>query len=60
MVKKNKNKITTTNAYVEKFEILSPMLDSLFAEIKEMSKKKQDGVLNKLKVDMVNKVLEQI
>jgi len=44
----------------EKYDMLSPMLDAVLLEIRELSKKKQDGVLNELKVNMINKILEQI
>lgn len=44
----------------EKHEMLSPMLDAIYNEVKELSKRKQDDVLNKLKVKMINRILEQI
>lgn len=50
----------TTKEKVSKFELLSPMLDSIYDEIKELSKKKPDDPLNKLKVSMINRILEQI
>lgn len=40
--------------------MLSPILESVFNEIKELSKKKQDAALNKLKVSMTNRVLVKI
>ena len=36
------------------------MLNSVYDEIKELSKKKQDETLNKLKVRMINRILEQV
>lgn len=58
--KENIEKLPTT-AQVEKYEMLSPMLDSILSEMREFSKKKQDEVLNKLKVNkMINKILEQM
>ena len=59
MTKKNKIENLPTNQIVEKFEILSPMLDAIFIEIQNLSKKKQNDPLNKLKVKMVNKILEE-
>lgn len=50
----------TTKEKAEKHEMLSPMLDAIYNEVKELSKKKQDDVLNKLKVKMINRILEQI
>ena len=60
MTKKKEVKKLTTNAKVEKYNMLSPMLNSILSEMKELSKKKQDGVLNKLKVKMINRILEQV
>lgn len=45
---------------VEEFELLFPMLDSLMFEVKALSQKKQDGVLNTLKVKMINKIISRI
>lgn len=45
---------------VEKFQMLSGLLNSIFEEMKEFSKKKPDELLNQLKVTMINKVLKQI
>lgn len=49
-----------SQADTDQFEMLRPMLDKLSNEIRELSKKKQDGVLNQLKVKMINRVLEQV
>ena len=49
-----------TNAQVAEFEMLWPILKALLAETKELSKKKADNPLNKLKVGMINKVLERV
>lgn len=45
---------------VEKFEMLFPLLNSLLEEIREFSKKKPDGVLSKLKVGTVNRILKDV
>lgn len=45
---------------VEKYDMLSPMLDSALTEMREFSKKKQDGVLNPLKVKVINRLLTDI
>jgi hypothetical protein len=59
-----KKKIVTikkpTKAQAEQFDMLFPILDSVFIEIKELSKKKQDGALNELKVKMTNRVLAKV
>lgn len=49
-----------SESQVESFERLSPLLESIFNEIKELSKKKPDGPLNQLKVKMINRVLGQV
>jgi len=48
-----------TNAQAEEFDMLWPILKALLTETKELSKKKADNPLNKLKVGMINKVLER-
>lgn len=42
------------------FDMLSPMLNSLHQELTELSKKKQEAVLNPLKIRHVNRILEQV
>lgn len=61
MAKKNiQNENLPTSDEVKKFEMLYPMLDSDIAEIRELSKKKQDEPLNPFKVKIINKKLGQI
>lgn len=57
---KQKSDQLPTNAEVEKFKMLSKLVDSIYEEMKEFSKKKPDEPLNKFKVKNVNRVLEQI
>lgn len=45
---------------VEKYNMLNPLLNSMYGEIKELSAKKQDLILNKVKVTMINRILRQI
>lgn len=49
-----------TSADVSAFQMLYPMINSDLAEIRELSKKKQDEPLNKFKVKTINKKLEQV
>jgi hypothetical protein len=49
-----------TRAQVSEFEMLQPLLRKLLNETKGLSKKKPDAPLNKLKVGMINKVLERL
>lgn len=61
MSKKTRNQVALPSAQdVDKFERLSPLLNSIYHEIKEFSKKKPDDVLNALKVKMINRVLTQV
>jgi len=56
MAKKNLPAI----AEVEKFKMLQELLNSIYLEMKEFSKKKPDESLNKFKVKNVNRVLIQV
>jgi hypothetical protein len=56
----SKNKSLPSKAEIAHFEMLFPMLVAVLNELRELSKKKQDGVLNKLKAKTVNKFLERI
>jgi len=49
-----------TKTQADEFDMLWPILKALLAETKELSKKKADNPLNKLKVGMINKVLERV
>ncbi len=60
MVRKDSSKECTTDEKAKRYEMLSPILDGVYKEVKELSKKKADNVLNKLKVTMVNRILGQI
>jgi hypothetical protein len=57
MPKKKKEEYLPSQADVTQFEMLYPMLSSVLDELKELSKKKQDGVLNPLKAKTINKIL---
>jgi hypothetical protein len=49
-----------TEIQTDKYELLHPLLTSILFEVKELSKKKQDEPLNKLKVGMINNILSRI
>ena len=57
MAKKN---TLPTEAQVEEFKMLDQLLDSIYLEMKEFSKKKPDEPLNKFKVKNINRVLEPV
>lgn len=60
MAEKTKTDNLPTNRIVEKFEMSSPMLEAVFIEIQNLSKKKQNDPLNELKVKMINKILGEV
>ena len=47
----------TTAEKSEKHDDLQPLLNSMFQEFQELSKRKPDGALNKRKVEIVNRLL---
>lgn len=49
-----------TDADVVKFQMLNELIDSIYTEMKEFSKKKPDDALNEFKVKNVNRVLSQL
>lgn len=58
-----KNKDTNsipTEEQVNKFEMLSKLIDSIYTELKDFAKKKPDEILNKFKVKTINRVLKQV
>lgn len=58
--KKFPTKFKPTKANAEQFDMLLPILNSVYTEIKELSKKKQDGALNEIKVKMTNRRLSKV
>ena len=51
---------STTAEKAEKHDDLMPLINSMYHEFQELSKKKPDGVLNKRKVEIVNRLLRDI
>ena len=49
-----------TRAIVKEYFLLSELLNSIYLEMKEFSKKKPEDLLNEFKVKNVNRVLSQI
>ena len=45
---------------VEKFTYLSPMLDSALTEMREFSKRKQEGIVSATKLKILNRLLSDI
>ena len=60
MGRTNKDAFAPSKEEVEQFSMLYPMIIADLGELRNLSNKKQDGLLNKLKVSVVNKKLEKI
>ena len=56
---KSKQKLPT-EAQIQKYEMLDKLIDSIYQEMKEFSKKKPDEPLNKFKVKNINRIIEPI
>jgi len=54
------NESYTTLEKATKHDDLMPLLEAMFNEFQEFSKKKQDGILNKRKVEIVNRLLGDV
>lgn len=52
-------KATVTQAKVDAYKVVEPMLSAIYSEIKALSNKKQAEELNPKKVDIINKVLDK-
>ena len=59
MTRKDGHRRTVTGEQAEVFEKMRPQLEGLCNEIKELSKKKPDGSVNKFKLGMINEKLEE-
>lgn len=45
---------------IEEYRLLSPLFHSLLKEVKELSKKKNDEIINEFKANTINKILIRI
>jgi len=45
---------------VERYETLSPLLEGLYRDVKELAARKQDGVLAKQMIVMINRLLKDL
>ncbi|HWB26991.1 MAG TPA: hypothetical protein VG738_16020 [Chitinophagaceae bacterium] len=59
VTKKVNSEHALLKADAEMYEMLYPIIAGLHKEMQELSKKKQDGALNVLKVRTINKALEK-
>jgi len=53
----DKNQAKISDVDIEQYELLVLLLRAMYDEIKELSKKKPDGSLNKFKVGKINRIL---
>lgn len=60
MTRQTKYSNVTTVEKADKFDVLMPLLFSMYGEFKELSKKKPDGALSKRKIIVVNRLLSDI
>ena len=49
-----------SQALVNKLTYISPMLDSAMTEMREFSKKKQDGIVSTMKIKVLNRILSDV
>jgi hypothetical protein len=42
------------------YKLVTPLLENLHSEMSELSRKKQDGALNKLKIRHINRILVKV
>lgn len=54
------NQATTTQHKAATHVTTMPLLNSMFSEFKELSKKKPDGAVNKSKISIVNRLLKKV
>ena len=50
----------TTKTKADQFDLICPLLKAMFKEFQELSKKKPEGQVGKMKVQMVNRLLKPI
>jgi hypothetical protein len=60
MAKNKPRRDVTTTERVGLYENLQPLLEAMYHEFQELSRKKQDGVLNKSKIQVVNRLLKDV
>jgi Ni,Fe-hydrogenase III component G len=50
----------TSQEKAERYDALNPLLNAMYREFQELSKKKQDGSLSKAKIAVVNRLLKDV
>lgn len=54
------DKSTTTQEKADTHDVTLPLLNSMYSEFKELSKKKPDAAISKNKIAIVNRLLQKI
>lgn len=60
MVKSKNNSKTVTDEQVELYNTINPLINSIYKELKDFSKKNQNDPINPTKVKMINRLLEKV
>lgn len=55
-----KNLTLPSDSDITQYKMLNELVEAVYTEMKELSKKKPDDLLNKFKVKSVNRVLEKL
>lgn len=56
----DKDKFYTTEQKAQTHDNMTPLLEAMYAEFKEISKKKPDSAVSKSKIKIVNRLLEKV
>jgi hypothetical protein len=56
----NKEKYYTTKDKAQTHDTMTPLLEAMYSEFKELSKKKPDAAVSKNKIKIVNRLLETV
>ena len=54
-----KDKYYTTQEKADTHDTMTPLLEAMYSEFKELSKKKPDSAVSKNKIKIVNRLLER-
>jgi predicted glycosyltransferase len=60
MARNNQPGNITTRGQADKHEALNPLVSAMYEEFQELSRKKPDGVLNKNKITIMNRLLKDV
>jgi hypothetical protein len=55
-----KNQLTTTTELANMHDTTMPLLNAMYGEFKELSKKKPDAAISKNKIKIVNRLLDKV